>query len=33
MIFVRAVSHAIEYEVWRQITALENGQTIENETR
>ncbi len=31
--FLRSVTRAIEYEVWRQITALENGQTIENETR
>eukprot|EP00088_Acartia_fossae_P037061 TRINITY_DN3824_c0_g1_i8.p1 TRINITY_DN3824_c0_g1~~TRINITY_DN3824_c0_g1_i8.p1 ORF type:complete len:597 (-),score=92.76 TRINITY_DN3824_c0_g1_i8:70-1860(-) len=30
---LRSVTDAIEFEVWRQIAALEDGQIIENETR
>ena len=33
MFVIRSVAKAIEHEVWRQITALENGETIDNETR
>lgn len=30
---LRAVVRSVEFEVWRQINCLENGETIENETR
>jgi len=27
------VSRAVEYEVWRQINLIEDGEIVENETR
>ena len=29
----RSVSRAVEYEVWRQINLIEDGEIVENETR